>query len=149
MKIPDINLLLYANFRSAKEHEASRRWWDAALNDAEQVGLAWIVILGFVRLSTRRGVVDPPLTVPQVEARVTGWLDLPNVRLIEPGPGHASQFFRLIQEIGTAGNLTTDAHIASLAMEWNATVYSADTDFSRWPRVKWVNPLAPWKAEKG
>jgi predicted nucleic acid-binding protein len=44
--------------------------------------------------------------------------------------------------VGTAGNLTTDAQIAALAIEHRGVVYSNDSDFSRFADVKVVNPLA-------
>jgi predicted nucleic acid-binding protein len=44
---------------------------------------------------------------------------------------------------GTAGNLTSDAHVAALAIEHKAEIYSTDHDFGRFPGVKHVNPVAP------
>jgi uncharacterized protein len=35
----------------------------------------------------------------------------------------------------------TDAHLAALAIEHNATLYSNDSDFGRFSGLKWVNPL--------
>lgn len=43
---------------------------------------------------------------------------------------------------GTAGNLTTDAHLAALAIENGAVLCSTDGgDFSRFRGLRWVNPL--------
>jgi predicted nucleic acid-binding protein len=38
--------------------------------------------------------------------------------------------------------LTSDAYLAALAIEYGAELYSSDTDFRRFPRVNWINPLA-------
>jgi predicted nucleic acid-binding protein len=47
----------------------------------------------------------------------------------------------LLSKAGTAGSLVTDAQIAALALEYGATVHTADTDFARFAKVDWENPL--------
>jgi predicted nucleic acid-binding protein len=42
---------------------------------------------------------------------------------------------------GTGGNLTTDAQVASLALRLGAIVHTADSDYARFPNVRWFNPL--------
>ena len=58
-----------------------------------------------------------------------------------PGSGHWPILRNLLRATGTSGNLTSDAHVAALAIEQGATVYSADYDFKRFPGVGHVNPL--------
>ena len=53
--------------------------------------------------------------------------------------GHQSA--HLLKNLGSAGNLTTDAHLAALAMERALVLHSTDADFSRFPGLKWKNPL--------
>ena len=48
----------------------------------------------------------------------------------------------LVEPLGTAGNITTDAHLAALAIEHGGEICSADTDFARFPGLRWTNPLA-------
>ncbi len=78
---------------------------------------------------------------PEATRRVRSWLDHPRVEVVTPGEGHADILFGLLEELGTAGNLTTDAHLAALAIEYQAEVASTDTDFMRFPRLRWFNPL--------
>jgi uncharacterized protein len=47
----------------------------------------------------------------------------------------------LVEPLGTAGNITTDAHLAALAIEHSAQLCSADTDFGRFRGLRWTNPL--------
>ena len=47
-----------------------------------------------------------------------------------------------LEPLGTADNITTDAHLAALAIEHGAEVCSADTDFGRFRGLRWTNPLA-------
>jgi predicted nucleic acid-binding protein len=39
-------------------------------------------------------------------------------------------------------NLVTDAHLAALAIEHGCELISTDSDFARFPKLKWKNPLA-------
>lgn len=47
----------------------------------------------------------------------------------------------LLKTAGTAGNLTTDAQIAAMALRLDAEVHTADLDFGRFPTVRFLNPL--------
>jgi toxin-antitoxin system PIN domain toxin len=142
MLIADLNLLLYATNADAPQHERARRWWESAVTGDENVGLAWIVILGFVRIATNPRIMSVPLTLAQALAIVGGWLAQPGIRVVEPTDRHWRILEELLAETGAAGNLTSDAHLAALAIEHGATLCSADRDFARFERLRWHNPLA-------
>jgi toxin-antitoxin system PIN domain toxin len=142
MIIPDLNLLIYAYNADANEHAAAQQWWADLLTGPEEIGLAWIVILGFVRITTRRGLAARPLPVSTVIDLVRAWLAAPTVRILMPGNDHAPILFDLLEHVGTAGNLTTDAHLAALAIEYRARIASSDYDFARFPKVRWFNPIS-------
>jgi toxin-antitoxin system PIN domain toxin len=139
--LPDVNLLLYAHVTDYKEHPAALRWWDGAMNGDEDIGLCWVVILGFVRLATHRSVLKRPMTIEAAEQYVLSWLARSVVRIVEPSYKHAAILFGILRELGTAANLTTDAHIAALSVEHRATVCTNDTDFERLPGLRCHNPL--------
>jgi toxin-antitoxin system PIN domain toxin len=134
MIIPDANLILYAYDSESPFHRDSARWWSALLSGIEPVGLCPVVVFAFLRLSTHGKVFENPLTVREAGQH-------PNVRLLVAGPGHVESVCRLLTKAGTGGNLVTDAQIAALALEYGATVHSADTDFARLAGVSWENPL--------
>ena len=142
MILVDLNLLIYAVNSDMSPHKESRRWLEHALSGNESVGLAWVVILGFLRIATRGDVFPEPLTADRALGYVGEWLRQPCVTPIRPGDKHWEILSSLLQISGTAGNLTTDAHLAALAIENGATVYSADNDFKRFAGVKHINPLA-------
>ena len=141
MKLLDLNLLLYAVNADAAHHRSAKRWLEAALADDEPVALPWVVLLGFLRIATNHHILAQPLTVEQALAVVDGWLSQPGVRVLPPGEEHWRVLKTLLAETGTAGNLTTDAHLAALAIEHGATLFSTDTDFQRFTKLRWVNPL--------
>lgn len=141
MKVVDLNVLLYAVNEDAPEHASAKAWWESALNGEEQVGLAWVVVLGFLRLCTRRGVLPQPMAAAEALEVVGEWVEHPLVTLLHPGDGHWKILCGLLDATGTGGNLTTDAHVAALAIEYQATLCSTDRDFSRFPSLKLVNPI--------
>ncbi len=140
MILPDVNVLVHAHNADSAVHERARRWWDACLSGAEGVGLAWAVILGFVRITTNRKVVARPLAVHDVMERLQAWLALPHVHVAQPSETHFSRLRAELERLGAAANLTTDAHLAVLAMERGYVLYSTDADFARFAALRWVNP---------
>jgi len=139
--VPDLNLLIYAYDSASPFHAAAREWWARCLSGNEIVGLPWAVALGFVRLWTQPRTFINPMTVDQAAEHVESWLARDMVRTLNPGPRHAELVFRLLRAIGAGGNLTADAHLAALAIEFRGTVHTADADFLRFPGVAWINPL--------
>ncbi len=141
MKLPDVNLFLYAYDSRSPRHAMARDWLEQTLSGAETVGLSWTVLLAFIRLSTRSVVVDHPLDASAAIELVQSWLDQPCVTVINPTERHAAVLRELLLPLGTAGNLTTDAHLAALAIEHGALLCSCDTDFARFAGLRWVDPL--------
>lgn len=141
MKILDVNLLLYALDARSAHHANARNFLDRVLNTDETVALPWTVILGFLSVVSNARVFPQALTSEQATAVVDAWLARPNVVALEPGPEHWSIMGDLLRESGTAGSLVSDAHLAALAIERGAELCSADADFGRYPRLRWVDPV--------
>ena len=141
MKIVDLNVLLYAVNESAPQHRAVRSWWESALNGSESVGLPWVVVLGFLRLSTNPAIFPHPLSCDGALQKVGTWLAVDSVRVVREREDHWEVLRTLLSESGTAGNLTTDAHLAALAITRGATLVSCDSDFARFKGLRWENPL--------
>lgn len=137
MKLPDVNVLFNAVHGGSPHHAAAVRALGQAFDSGEGVGLAWLAIVGFVRISTQRGVLPTPLPTAEALALVDGWLHHPSARILHPGAGHAGTLGRLLLEAGTAGNLTNDAHIAALAIEHQAEVLTFDKDFAKFTGLRY------------
>jgi hypothetical protein len=133
-------VLLYAVNSDAIHHEAARAWLDQALTRPEAVGFAWSVVLAFLRVSTHAAVFARPLTIDQARSTMEAWLDQPAATIVEPTPRHLSVLGGLLADVGTAGNLVSDAHLAALALEHAAGLISFDTDFARFPGLRWSAP---------
>jgi toxin-antitoxin system PIN domain toxin len=141
VKLVDTNILLYSVNSAAAHHPRVRKWWEATLAEDEPVGMTWITILGFIRVATRPGVFARPLPIATALALVHQWLEHPRVRIVQETEEHWRIFSELVRQTGAAGNLTSDAHLATVAISYGASVCSCDADFGRYPKLRWENPL--------
>lgn len=142
MILVDANLLIYAVNQDLPQHKQARIWWEQVLSGTATVGIPWVSILAFLRICTNARVFSSPLTPEAAIAYIDEWLDQPSVQLVAPGTGHWAILRNLLLQTGMAANLTTDAHIAALALVQGYSVYSSDNDFRRFPVLKHINPLS-------
>ena len=131
MRLPDTNVLLYAVNEDSPGHETARDWLNQALSGVEAVGFAWQALLAFLRISTKRAIFPQPLTATVALDLVDDWLARPLAVILHPGEGHAAILRELLERAGTAGDLSSDAHLAALAIERGARIATFDTDFHR------------------
>lgn len=141
MTLVDANVLIYAVDADSPHHARTRRWLEEALSGTAPVGLAWLVILAFLRLTTRPGILRKPMAPDRAVAFVAEWLAQPSVVAVGPGEGHWPILRNLLRDSGTAGNLTSDAHLAAMALELGASICSTDADFERFAGIERISPL--------
>jgi len=137
----DANLLLYAYDPRSPFYVDTRRWLGKIFSDEEEIGIPFRAILAFLRVSTKLHSARTHSGMAVALATVDSWLELENVTVVAPGPKHWQIFKRLCLTTALTGDLSTDAHLAALAIEYNATLYSTDSDFARFPGLRWRNPL--------
>jgi uncharacterized protein len=137
----DANILLYAEDSLNPHHIQAREWWDGRLSQSERTCLCWTVLSAFIRIGTNPRVFDKPLTLKQAIARVQSWLDQPCIRVIRPTEQHWRIFQQMLIGGRAAANLVTDAHLAAIALEHGCELITTDSDFARFPKLKWSNPL--------
>jgi len=141
MIIPDANLLLYAYDESSPFHERAKAWCEEVMSGPSPLSLLPAVVFGFVRIATHPRVFKDPLSVSEAADHVRSWLARRHVQLHEMLPEDVACALDLLEAAGTAGNLTTDAQIAAVALRLDAEVHTADLDFGRFPKVRCLNPL--------
>lgn len=140
MILPDANLLLYAYDEGSPFHQKAKTWWENLLSRSEMVGLCPCVLFAFIRIGTNARAFENPLSIDEATDIAREWMHADCLRLLEFTAEDSERAMRLLQQAGSGGNLTTDAQIAATALRFNATVHTADTDFSRLG-VDWKNPL--------
>lgn len=141
MIVPDANLLLYAVDSSSPFHTAAAEWWADRLSGDETIGMVPAVVLAFVRVSTNRAAFVDPFTPAEAAAEVRRWLSRSVVTVVDADAADLDQALALAEAAGAAGRLATDALIASIGVRRRAVVHTADTDFARFPQVRWCNPI--------
>ncbi len=136
MKLPDTNVLVNSVNEFSPGKKQAAKWMEAAFDDNAGVGFSWLALVGFMRISTRRGILEAPLPAEVALALMDVWISHPRARILHPTERHGDIIARLLLVAGTAGNLTNDAHLAALSIEYDATIGTFDKDFKRFPSVK-------------
>ena len=143
MTLVDLTLLMAAVNSRAPMHRAARAWWEEQLNSDNKIALSWLVILGFIRLTTSSKIMPEPLLLADAVAMVDAWLARSNVSIAQVTDQHWNVLQNMLHAVGHGAALTMDAHLAGLAIEHDAEIATADEDFSHFPGLKWRNPLKP------
>ena len=141
MILVDANLLIYAYNPAAGQHAAAKRWLEAVVAGRTPVRFAWVTVLAFVRIMTHPQVFKRPFSMQEAVEMVDSWLAQPSVAMLGPSDDHWSMLRQLLLNGQASGPLSTDAHLAALAVEHGATLFTTDRDFARFPNLQFVNPL--------
>ena len=136
MKLPDTNVLVNSVNETSPFKTLATKWLENAFDHQEGVGFAWLALIGFIRVSTQRGVLKTPLSSENALEVMDAWLSHPRALILHPTVRHGDVLGKLLLVAGTAGNLTNDAHLAALSIEHNATIGSFDKDFKRFSGIK-------------
>ena len=142
MILLDVNILLYAYDETSSHYGEVQPWLEALLSGPEDVGVAWLTLWAFVRISTNPRINLTPLEPRAAIGVLQDLLAWPRVRIVEPGPHHIPLLEELVVNGQASGPRVTDAALAALAIEHGATLASTDRDFSRFPNLRWINPLS-------
>ncbi len=142
MRLPDVNVLLYAFRDAAPDHERYRAWLEATVDAEEPFAVADVVLSGFVRVATHPRIFDPPTSLEEAFRFARALRGAPTAVLVAPGPRHFDLFEKLCRDGGARGNLVSDAYLAALAIESGSELVTTDRDFARFPGLRWRHPLS-------
>ena len=142
MLLPDVNVLVYAHRRdSIPSHAEYAEWLSGLATGPEPFALSVLALSGFVRITTSDRVFSPPSTIDDVFGFISELVARPTARVVGPGPDHMTIFERLCRDSGAKGKLVADAQHAAIAIEHGCTMVSTDSDFDRFPGLRWRHPL--------
>lgn len=142
MRCVDVNVLVYAHRDDLPQHQDYRARLETYANGDEPLGLAELVLDGFLRVVTNRRIFNQPTSPPEAWQQLDALLAAPAAVRVRPGRRHWSAFRTLAHQIDAKGNDFTDAYLAAHAVENNATWLSADRGFARFDGLRWEHPLA-------
>ncbi len=140
MQLPDINALIYAHREDAPEHVRYAMWLRTLTASVEPFALSEIVLAGFIRIVTNRKIFHPPTPMETAITfcqRLATW---PRAVVVRPTPRHWEVFLELCRDI--EGPLVSDACLAALAIEHGCELITTDSDFARFPGLRWRHPLS-------
>lgn len=144
MLILDVNVLIYAHREDATtEHPLYAEWLTALATGPEPFALSVLALSGVVRIVTNPRVFQRPSTLDEVFDFLGELIGRPTARIVGPGPDHHTIFESLCRQTNATGKLVADAQHAAVALEHGCTMVSTDSDFARFPTLRWVHPLKP------
>jgi len=139
----DVNVVLVAHRDDHPDHATLRGWFDEILVGTEPFSVPTVVWGSFLRLATKRGILDPPSSLSQAFAFIEAVRAQPHYLSLEPGPQHFELLRRVCEDSGATGDLVPDAIIAAIALEHGGAVASLDRDFARFSSIQHVIPGKP------
>lgn len=139
----DANILLYAVDEVSPFHDRAKAWLEDALNGERRIAIPWPSLVAFLRIATNPRALAEPLGSADAWDFVEAWLDAPTSWIPQPTSGHRQILRRLMTTHDIRASLVSDAALVALCVEHGLTMVSADSDFARFPEIRWMNPVAP------
>ena len=142
MLLPDVNVLIYSHIvDSTPDHSDYAAWLTRLARGPEPFALSVLVLAGFVRIVTNPRIFERPSSTDMAFSFVSSLLERPTARVVGPGPDHLTILEQLCRDSAATGKLVADAQHAAVAIEHGCTMVSTDSDFSRFPGLRWLHPL--------
>lgn len=139
----DTNVLVYAHRSEVPFHERASSRLTELLRGPEAVALCWPVIHEFLGVVTNGRIYRSPTPMPTAVEQVKTWCAAPRLTVVKESMQHLAVLADLCQAGEVSGPMIHDARVAAIYLENGVSeVWSADRDFSRFPQLRVVNPLA-------
>jgi toxin-antitoxin system PIN domain toxin len=138
----DANILIYAYVRSTAQHLDVKNWLEAEINKGTELALCWPTVISFLRLVTSTRTFVDTYTIREACDILDGLISQSNVHMLEASNTTWRTLHELVVKTQATQNLVNDAYIAALAIEHGAALCTNDRDFTRFPGLKIVNPIA-------
>ncbi len=143
MLVADVNVLVYAHREdSHSEHGRFADWITRLATGPEPFALSVLALAGLVRVVTNPRIFRRPSTLEEALAFTGELIRRPTASLIGPGPRHWDLVADLCRAANATGKLVADAQHAAVAIEHGCTLITTDSDFGRFPNLRWRHPLA-------
>lgn len=141
----DTNVLVYAADSSSRFHIPCREWLERQRARPDAWYTTWPILYEFLRVITHPRVLPRPWTVRGAWEFVEALVTSPGLAVLVPTHRHSEVAAAVFSELPhIAGNLLHDAHTAILMREHGiARICTRDTDFTRFPFLEVIDPVAP------
>lgn len=130
MRMPDVNVLIYAHRADDPAHHFYRNWVERLAAGPEPFALSLEVATAFVRIVTHPRYPNGPTPLPQALVVIDALRSAAGCRLLAAGDRHWDLFRRLCESTQVTGKRVGDARHAAIALEHGCTWVTRDADFS-------------------
>ncbi len=131
MRMPDVNILIYAHRADEVVHAPYKAWLEQALAGAEPLALSVLSAVGFVRIVTNARIYSNPTPLGTALAAIEAIAAHPNCRVVGTDASHLARFVDVARVSAAVGKLVADAQHAAVAIASAATWVTRDADFKR------------------
>ena len=142
MELPDVNVLIYAHREDAPEHEKYAAWLSSLAEGAAPFALSSVTLSGFLRIVTNPRIFQPATPMELALAFCRQLVARPTAAFLQPGARHWTIMVDLIERSDIRGAMVSDAYLAALVIEHGCQLITTDSDFARFPGLRWRHPLA-------
>ena len=142
MELPDVNVLIYAHREDAPEHDQYAAWLTRLADGAAPFALSSVTLGGFLRIVTNHRIFQPATPMELALAFCRQLMARPTAAFLQPGARHWAIMVDLIERSDVRGAMVSDAYLAALAIEHGCQLVTTDSDFARFPSLRWRHPLA-------
>jgi uncharacterized protein len=142
MELPDVNVLIYAHREDAPEHDQYAAWLGRLVAGVAPFALSSVTLGGFLRIVTNPRIFQPATPMQLALAFCRQLLARPTAAFLQPGSRHWAIMVDLIERADVRGAMVSDAYLAALAIEHGCQLVTTDSDFARFPSLRWRHPLA-------
>lgn len=129
MRMPDVNVLIYAHRADDPAHDFYRPWLERLAAGPEPFALSLEVATAFVRIVTHARYPSGPTPLLQALGVIEALRHASGCRLLAAGDRHWGLFRSLCETARATGKRVGDARHAALALEHGCTWVTRDADF--------------------
>ncbi|MCI0339933.1 MAG: PIN domain-containing protein [Planctomycetales bacterium] len=138
----DVNILVCATNGGDPRNPKAIRFLESCLAGGDVLCFTWPVLMSFVRIVTDTRILAAPLSPREALTNVERFLTPAHARVLLEGEGFLEAYRETTAAFPVRGKLVPDAHLAvTLKQHGVRTLYSADTDFRKFPFLDVRNPL--------
>lgn len=143
MLSPDVNVLIYAHREDGHpEHPRFAAWVTSLATGPEPFALSVLALVGFLRIVTNPRIFRRASTLEEALDFAGELVRRPSARLIGPGPQHWELVAKICRSAQAKAKLIADAQHAAIAIEHGCTWVTTDSDFARFPLLRWRHPFS-------
>lgn len=139
----DSNLLVYSYREDSDFHRPAKEFIESLRQSPAPWAIPWPCIHEFIGVITHTNVYKPPSSLSSAFEAVDAWLAGGNLHLLSESPGYFEKLRDIAASAKLSGARIHDARIAALCLHHGVReLWTADRDFSMFPKLKTRNPLA-------